>query len=111
MLPYPMDGWMGYGCAHHYCLLGKTAKQLEDHYWELYLGLHGYCLPQHYLDINGDLQECVAAAAPAPLLQDDVLCTDGEEEEEEGPHRIPVRPGYSLGESVVRDGGESLIRL
>lgn len=71
-------------------LSDKTAKQLEDHYWELYLGLHGYCLPQQYLDVNGDLQQCVA-----PALQ----------EEEEGPNRIPVRPGYSLGESVVRDGG------
>jgi len=67
---------------------------VEDHYWELYLGLHGYCLPQYYLDIYGDQRECVA--------QLDVLYPDGE-----GPHRIPLRPGYSLGEVVVRDAGET----
>ena len=87
----PNDGWMHSPLLS--VLSGKTAKQLEDHYWELYLGLHGYCLPQQYLDVNGDLQQCVA-----PALQE-------EEEEEEGPNRIPVRPGYSLGESVVRDAG------
>jgi transcriptional adapter 2-alpha len=23
----------------------KTLKQVEEHYWELYMGVHGYCLP------------------------------------------------------------------
>lgn len=27
----------------------KTARQLEEHYWELYLGAHGYCLPAKYI--------------------------------------------------------------
>ncbi len=28
----------------------KTSRQLEEHYWEGYMGVHGFCLPQRMLD-------------------------------------------------------------
>lgn len=32
---------------------GKTHKQIEEHYFELYMGVHGYCLPSKTITADG----------------------------------------------------------
>lgn len=36
--------------------LPKTPKQVEDRYWELYMGVHGYCLPSRTFSVDGVVQ-------------------------------------------------------
>jgi transcriptional adapter 2-alpha len=65
--------------------VGKSHKQVEEHYWERYMGVHGNCLPAKYVAASGEL------ADTAPVLQD------------KDANRCAVVHGYKLGEAVVRD--------
>jgi len=33
----------------------KSSKQVEDRYWDLYLGVHGYCLPSRTISVDGSV--------------------------------------------------------
>ena len=100
----------------------KTTKQVEEHYWELYMGTHGYCLPSRVLwkDQMVDTatlcpeitfaaenassavkEESSTASTAAPSLpapsSDSSSATDL--------YRVPVNSGYTRGEVVRRDEG------
>ena len=70
---------------------GKSAKQLEEHYWEVYMGVHGRCLPAKM--ITTDRSNAKEVNVESPLM------------------RIPVNNGenwtYTPGEIVIRDDGKS----
>jgi len=53
-----LEGVEKYGAGNwksiaDYLGTGKTVRQLEEHYWEGYMGIHGHCLPQRLLDLGG----------------------------------------------------------
>lgn len=68
----------------------KSSKQIEDHYWEMYMGLHGFCLPQNFLYQN----EFVETSAYLSNLRSENL------------HVSDTTPGYMRGDFVVRDLGK-----
>jgi transcriptional adapter 2-alpha len=80
--------------------ISKTVKQMEDHYWQLYLGVHGYCLPCQYTTLDGVRN--VADSFPHPH---EVATDSGVEEpvSDADLYRIPVAPGHVRGEMVQRD--------
>jgi len=79
---------------------GKTTKNVEEHYWETFMGVHGYCLPIETLDADKN---------PIPT-QNFIAATDfneGDLYSSTAPlNRIPVVSRYSLGEKVERDKGK-----
>jgi transcriptional adapter 2-alpha len=80
----------------------KTIKQLEEHYNELYMGVHGYCLPAKVLvnDKFVDTEETFFK----------VENKDNQDEEEDytvlDSCRMNVVKGYQRGEVVRRDIGK-----
>lgn len=66
----------------------KSVKQLEEHYWEVYMGAHGHCLPRKMMT-----REKKEVPIQDPLSE------------------VPVNNGrdwsYKAGELVIRDGGKS----
>ena len=70
---------------------GKSVKQLEEHYWETYMGTHGRCLPHKM--ITTDRTNAKEVPLVHPVME------------------IPVQCGedwsYTSGESVIRDDGKS----
>ena len=80
---------------------GKTVKQVEDHYWQSYLGSHGYCLPSKCM-VDNEVMETSTLFPQEPAI-------DGDGKEviaAEDLYRIPVNPGYQRGEEVKRDEGK-----
>jgi transcriptional adapter 2-alpha len=73
----------------------KTPKQLEEHYWEVYMGRHGHCLPKTVIDRQQNVVKPLADVYPVGKQLTDV----------------PVRNGvdweYAREEAVVRDDGKS----
>lgn len=76
----------------------KTPKQVEDRYWEFYLGRHGYCLPSRTLTAEG------ASVETSSILMNEYGSTELME--------IPIKSAassnsnlslYQKGEEVVRD--------
>lgn len=65
--------------------VGKTNKQCEEHYWELYMGIHGYCLPAKALNPAGELVDI------EPMLTS------------KDANKCLLNDGYTMGEVVVRD--------
>lgn len=102
----------------------KTPKQIEDHYWEGYMGVHGYCLPTNTM-IDGEYRETLSLASTAPPGLDDVLTlSDGltisnvvervlHAQSHYGQYlsddlfRVAVMLGHERGEKVVRDVGKT----
>ncbi|RYG68101.1 hypothetical protein EON64_05925 [archaeon] len=99
----------------------RTAKQVEDHYWELYMGVHGYCLPASFLQ-GGEVHSTLDHyPAPTPDDRDlppvqfssletgEVLRVLEEQEKHyvcayaDDPYRIPLNPPHTRGEQVHRD--------
>ena len=62
--------------------VGKSYKQIEEHYWELYMGIHGYCLPVRTIAPSGEFVETMT------------LLTDKDAD------RGPLIEPYKLGEAV-----------
>lgn len=106
-----------------YLNTGKTTKQVEDHYWDLYMGIHGYCLPQKF-NWNDQLVE-TAALCPETSVDNKVDLEsnakqvfdkyyNGLDNSKTSTHgcsvadlfRIPVTEGYVRGEPVRRDIGK-----
>lgn len=97
----------------------RTAKQVEDHYWELYMGVHGYCLPASFLresEVHSTFDHF-----PSPEDQDlppvqfssleagEVLRVLEDQEKHylsvyaDDLFRIPLNPPHVRGEQVHRD--------
>jgi transcriptional adapter 2-alpha len=75
-----------------YMNTGKTTAQLESHYWELYMGKYGLCLPSSLiLHDNG----CVVDESDITFMKN--------------PMRIGLQEDHELGEDVVRDKGKEQI--
>jgi hypothetical protein len=71
--------------------VSKSIKQVEEHYWELYMGIHGYCLPQNVLlyDTTVSSEQYIRdKGLPSDINQTDVIDT------------------YNRSEVVVRDKGK-----
>ena len=71
--------------------VSKSIKQVEEHYWELYMGIHGYCLPQNVLlyDTTVSSEQYIRdKGLPSDINQTDVIDT------------------YNRSELVVRDKGK-----
>ena len=86
---------------------GKTIKQIEEHYNEHYMGIHGYCLPSKVIvnDKLVDTEETFFAGS---------ISKQGEIEKEEDYNnlnscRMSVVKGYSRGEVIKRDIGKELM--
>jgi transcriptional adapter 2-alpha len=68
----------------------KTTSQIESHYWEIYMGRHGYCLPEYTLD-NG------------VHVRTETLLPDGDAKQG---MLTKLISDHTLGEEVVRDKGK-----
>lgn len=81
---------------------GKKERQFDDHYWQLIMGRHGFCLPAEYsIDdfISKHQTEDLFPGLPP-------LDSNGEEGIPDQDHlHVPVVPGYSRGDIVRRDAG------
>jgi len=63
----------------------RTAKQVEEHYWELYMGVHGYCLPAKTISPSGE------------FVETESLLTSKDA------NRCSVTEGCKEGEQIIRD--------
>ena len=79
---------------------GKTTRQVEEHYWEGYMGRHGYCLPVTTFTVP-DIDETAPTETLVPA--EGPVGADGYPMDPKDCYRIPVVPGYVRGEEVVRD--------
>lgn len=81
--------------------IAKSVKELETHYWETYLGRHGYCLPSNSI-MSGEM---------VPTAQI-IINGDGKNSDESDVNDPPkgmsmtLHKDHSLGEQVVRDVGK-----
>jgi len=120
-----LDGILAQGCGNWKAisdLMGtKSTKQVEEHYWEHYMGVHGYCLPASVTwgaktDGTSTEEYCPAASAAAGEQKGESKDEEGVEyvEKEEYDagygadgdlYRIGVTKGYTRGEPVERDKG------
>lgn len=79
----------------------KKEKKLDEHYWQLYMGRHGVCLPVDY-----SIDNLATTRATANLFPDPPVKDEDTREENISPsdlYRIPVVPGYERGQNVERD--------
>ena len=84
----------------------KGLKQVEEHYWESYLGVHGYCLPCLTI-IEDELVPTERFSAPINLESEEFKYSDlSESGTSVDLCRIPVMKGAEKGELVVRDRGK-----
>lgn len=83
--------------------IGKTVKQVEDHYWLLYMGTHGCCLPKHFTteeavlctgDLFPEISSLNVDENGQTIIRDDDF------------FHIPVTSGYERNEVVLRDIGK-----
>lgn len=79
---------------------GKKEKQLDEHYWQLYMGKHGVCLPVEFSIDNFQTMKDTIDIFPES--------ENGGEEGSDFPSkddlfRIPLVPGYDRGQQVERD--------
>jgi transcriptional adapter 2-alpha len=80
---------------------GKTARQVEEHYWEGYMGRHGYCLPTATITVPEMDNETAPTETLVPA--EGPTDADGYPVDPKDFYRVPVVPGYVRGEAVVRD--------
>ncbi len=84
-----------------YINTNKGTKQVEDHYWELLMENHGYCLPATYSVQN------ITNETKTLFPQDLVTSENGKEIIPESDYyRIPLNAEYKRGEKVQRDIGK-----
>lgn len=98
----------------------KSTKQIEEHYWELYMGVHGYCLPSKVLLSETPVETCslIDGSSSSSNIAMDIdgppegaSANDAAEEviPESALNRVRVTKGYSLGEVVRRDIGKESV--
>lgn len=75
---------------------------MEEHYWEMYMGRHGYCLPTHF-QLNQQFFETAhyfPTELPVdPVTKEEIIAADDF-------YHIPVNGFYQRGEEVQRDIGK-----
>eukprot|EP01038_Epipyxis_sp_PR26KG_P004953 gene4953-6926_t len=85
----------------------KTAKQVEEHYNELYLGLHGYCLPQKTIKEDKVVNTFELLTNSLSNQIDDMKINEDENGQNAlGLHLIPVTKSFNRGDVVQRDIGK-----
>ena len=81
----------------------KTNRSIEEHYWEIYLGRHGYCLPVQYVQ-DGEIHD-TASLFPSSLPIDPI--TKKEMIAENDTYHVSVIEGlHQRGDPVLRDIGK-----
>jgi hypothetical protein len=74
-------------------LVTKSAKQIEDHYWDSYMGVHGYCLPSSIIQDDKAIN-----------MEDYINRFDSDEKATlQSYYETDPIPGYSRGEEVIRE--------
>ena len=85
----------------------KTTRNVEEHYWEGYMGVHGYCLPAQTL--WKDQLHDTSSFCPEVKREEQPSLEGGVDQDDEPPaedlYRVGVTPGYQRGEPVRRDEG------
>lgn len=77
----------------------KSTKQVEDHYWESYMGVHGYCLPSTVVARNSRS----AFQTMDEYIQDVGKDNPEIQEQLRSYYETAVNEGYSKGEEASRD--------
>lgn len=106
----------------------KTTKQVEEHYWEQYMGVHGYCLPAQFMwkdqlqntgdfcpEIKEESGSAPSSSAEASQQENSDSLQAPSQAQAQAPaqfsrddlFRVPETEGYSRGEAVRRDEGFS----
>lgn len=80
----------------------KSTKQVEEHYWELFMGVHGYCLPSQFM--WKDQLQSTADFCPEIKEEEQQAQAQGQDMDL---FRVPPTEGYARGEQVRRDEGFS----
>jgi hypothetical protein len=73
----------------------KTLKQVEEHYWEVYMGVHGQCLPSK------------------TILNDELVSTQSiisSSSSDQNVYHTQVMNDYTRGEEVVRDKNKETVK-
>jgi hypothetical protein len=97
-----------------YINTNKTTKAVEEHYWELYMGTHGYCLPTQFM-WKDQLQDTASFCAQPPTVEADAASSSSSGNNVSGVsvseggdlHLSALTAGYTRGETVRRDEGFS----
>jgi hypothetical protein len=84
----------------------KATKQVEEHYWEHYMGVHGYCLPAKTI-INDELVPTETLVAPNSIPEGS---KDYPADASDNYRIRVIEGGYARGEAVVRDKGKDATR-
>lgn len=85
------------GCSEY--IGTKTSKQVEDHYWETYMGVHGYCLPSTVIS-----EDDKSTLIPMENYLNDLSKKDPIRSEKlKNCYETSVNEGYTRGEEVIRD--------
>jgi hypothetical protein len=83
----------------------KTTRNVEEHYWEDYMGVHGFCLPAQTIwrdQVQPTAVLCEEVKGETPSMD---AAGDAQEPASEDLYRVGVTQGYSRGEPVCRDDG------
>jgi transcriptional adapter 2-alpha len=79
----------------------KKEKRIEEHYWQLYMGKHGVCLPVDYsIDNLSSFKETVELFPNEPTVQDS---SNVEQIASTDYFRVPLVASYERGQAVERD--------
>jgi len=81
----------------------KTTRQVEEHYWEHFMGVHGYCLPAQVIwkDQLQDTASFCPEAREGASVDVMTMQTTGNGDL----YRVNVTEGYERGQPVRRDEG------
>ena len=77
----------------------KSLKQVEDHYWESYMGVHGYCLPVTVVSEKDRSTLIPMETYLQQVKEEDVALG----EKLRSYYETNVNEGYSRGEEATRD--------
>jgi hypothetical protein len=102
--------------------VNKTTKQVEEHYWELYMGTHGYCLPAQVMWRDtfvstdsfcpcqpkveeGTSSSSSSSSSSSAGADAGVAAAAGPVQAQVDLYRTAVNEGYQRGEVIRRDEG------
>ena len=99
-----------------YVNTNKTAAAVETHYWESYMGRHGYCLPAHTL-VQGQAVPTLSLLDPEEednsiSSSKSAAAADDKEKSSKAKSslaRVRLQGGHVLGEEVIRDVGKEAL--
>jgi len=87
----------------------KTTKAVEEHYWELYMGVHGHCLPATFMwkDQHQETAPFCTSVKPESeaLVPEGTNSSGGGAVCESDLHVSALTVGYTRGDPVRRDEG------